>query len=37
VIVATVIGMPRDAGISVAIIALGVPVYALWRRWVGQR
>jgi APA family basic amino acid/polyamine antiporter len=31
VIVATAIHTPRDAGMSLLIIALGVPVYALWR------
>jgi basic amino acid/polyamine antiporter, APA family len=33
VIVATVINSPGDAGMSVLIIAIGVPVYLLWRRW----
>lgn len=30
-IIATVIDTPRDAGMSLVIIALGVPMYALWR------
>ena len=33
VIVATAIHAPGDAGMSLLIIALGVPVYAGWRRW----
>lgn len=33
VIVATAIHTPRDAGMSLLIIALGVPVYALWQYW----
>ena len=33
VIVATAIETPGDAGMSLVIIALGVPVYALWRGW----
>ncbi|MBN8924389.1 MAG: amino acid permease [Rhodanobacter sp. 68-29] len=33
VIVATAIASPHDAGMSLAIIALGAPVYWLWRRW----
>lgn len=33
VITATAIASPRDAGMSLAIIALGVPVYVVWRRW----
>lgn len=33
VIIATVINTPRDAGMSLVIIAFGVPVYALWRNW----
>ncbi len=33
VIAATAIASPRDAGMSLAIIALGAPVYWLWRRW----
>jgi APA family basic amino acid/polyamine antiporter len=37
VIAATVIDTPRDAGMSVVIIVLGVPVYALWRRWSLRR
>jgi APA family basic amino acid/polyamine antiporter len=32
VIVATAIHAPGDAGMSLLIIALGVPVYVLWRR-----
>ncbi|RUL76637.1 APC family permease [Dyella choica] len=37
VIIATVIDTPRDAGMSLVIIALGVPVYAIWRRWPRQQ
>ncbi|HUB90792.1 MAG TPA: amino acid permease, partial [Dyella sp.] len=37
VIAATVISTPHDAGMSLVIIVLGVPVYALWRRWSRQR
>jgi len=33
VIVATAIASPHDAGMSLVIIALGAPVYWLWRRW----
>lgn len=33
VIAATAIANPGDAGMSLVIIALGVPVYACWRRW----
>ncbi|EIM02107.1 MULTISPECIES: APC family permease [Rhodanobacter] len=33
VITATVIETPGDAGMSLVIIALGVPVYWVWRRW----
>ncbi|MBD8881431.1 amino acid permease [Rhodanobacter sp. 7MK24] len=33
VIVATAISSPRDAGMSLLIIALGAPVYWLWQRW----
>ncbi|HEX8778206.1 MAG TPA: amino acid permease, partial [Rhodanobacter sp.] len=33
VIVATSIASPHDAGMSLVIIALGAPVYWLWRRW----
>jgi len=33
VIMATAIHAPGDAGMSLLIIALGVPVYAGWRRW----
>ncbi|TAL72123.1 MAG: amino acid permease [Rhodanobacter sp.] len=33
VIAATAIATPGDAGMSLVIIALGVPVYAVWRRW----
>lgn len=36
VIIATAIHNPHDAGMSLLIIALGVPVYALWR-WRDQR
>ena len=36
VIVATAIHSPRDAGMSLLIIALGVPVYGGWR-WLQQR
>ncbi|GAB2587835.1 amino acid permease [Dyella jejuensis] len=32
VIIATAINAPGDAGMSLAIIACGVPVYAIWRR-----
>jgi basic amino acid/polyamine antiporter, APA family len=32
VIVATAIHTPRDAGMSLLIIALGVPVYYGWRK-----
>ncbi|GLQ95609.1 APC family permease [Dyella mobilis] len=32
VIVATAINTPGDAGMSLVIIACGIPVYALWRR-----
>ena len=34
VIVASAIHAPRDAGMSLVIIALGVPVYYGWQRWV---
>jgi basic amino acid/polyamine antiporter, APA family len=37
VIVATAIGTPGDAGMSLVIIACGVPVYGLWRRWEARR
>ncbi|MDE2155356.1 MAG: amino acid permease [Xanthomonadaceae bacterium] len=37
VIVATAIHTPRDAGMSLVIIALGVPVYHGWRRWSRTR
>jgi basic amino acid/polyamine antiporter, APA family len=37
VIIATVINKPHDAGMSLLIIALGVPVYVLWRYWQGRR
>ncbi|TAM58259.1 MAG: amino acid permease [Rhodanobacter sp.] len=37
VIVATAIHTPRDAGMSLVIIALGVPVYYGWRRWSRTR
>jgi APA family basic amino acid/polyamine antiporter len=37
VIVATVINSPGDAGMSVLIIAMGVPVYGLWRRGQAAR
>ncbi|GAB2536287.1 APC family permease [Rhodanobacter koreensis] len=33
VIAATAIAKPADAGMSLAIIALGVPVYYGWQRW----
>lgn len=33
VIAATAIAKPADAGMSLAIIALGVPVYYAWQRW----
>ncbi|MEW9622633.1 amino acid permease [Rhodanobacter geophilus] len=33
VIVATAISSPHDAGMSLLIIALGAPVYWLWRWW----
>ncbi|MDO1527592.1 amino acid permease [Fulvimonas sp. R45] len=33
VIAATAIASPHDAGMSLVIIALGAPVYWLWRRW----
>ena len=36
VIVATAIASPHDAGMSLVIIALGAPVYWLWRRWQGR-
>jgi basic amino acid/polyamine antiporter, APA family len=36
VIVATAINNPGDAGMSLAIIACGVPVYLLWRWWEGR-
>jgi APA family basic amino acid/polyamine antiporter len=34
VIVASAIHAPRDAGMSLVIIALGVPVYYGWQHWV---
>ncbi|RDS83338.1 APC family permease [Dyella psychrodurans] len=37
VIVATVISKPQDAGMSLLIIALGIPVYAVWRYWERRR
>jgi len=37
VIVATAIGTPGDAGMSLVIIACGVPVYGLWRYWEKRR
>ncbi len=37
VIVATAIHTPRDAGMSLLIIALGVPVYAAWQYWSRRR
>ena len=37
VIAATVIDTPGDAGMSLVIIACGVPVYALWRAWHRRR
>ncbi|WP_226468954.1 APC family permease [Luteimonas panaciterrae] len=33
VILATALDNPRDVGMSLVIIALGVPVYAGWRAW----
>jgi APA family basic amino acid/polyamine antiporter len=36
VIGATAIDSPGNAGMSLFIIALGVPVYAVWRRWQGR-
>lgn len=36
VIAATAIQTPGDAGMSLAIIAVGVPVYLFWR-WLGRR
>jgi APA family basic amino acid/polyamine antiporter len=33
VIVATTIHSPGDAGMSLALILLGVPVYYAWRAW----
>ena len=32
VVVATVVRYPRDSAVGLAILAAGVPVYALWRR-----
>jgi APA family basic amino acid/polyamine antiporter len=37
VIIATAINTPGDAGMSLVIIACGLPVYALWRYWQGRR
>jgi APA family basic amino acid/polyamine antiporter len=37
VIIATVINKPHDAGMSLLIIALGIPVYVLWRYWQARR
>lgn len=37
VIVATALHSPADAGMSLLIIALGVPVYYLWLRRAGER
>jgi APA family basic amino acid/polyamine antiporter len=37
VIVASAIHAPGDAGMSLLIVALGVPVYYGWRRWSGPR
>ncbi|WP_426701958.1 APC family permease [Rhodanobacter sp. Col0626] len=37
VIVASAIHAPGDAGMSLAIIALGVPVYYGWQWWSGRR
>lgn len=37
VIMATAIDTPGDAGMSLVIIACGVPVYALWRWWERRR
>lgn len=36
VIIASAIHAPGDAGMSLVIIALGVPVYAVWRWWHGR-
>jgi APA family basic amino acid/polyamine antiporter len=36
VIVASAIHAPGDAGMSLVIIALGIPVYAVWRWWHGR-
>ena len=33
VIVTTAIHSPQDAGMSLALIAVGVPVYYAWRAW----
>ena len=33
VIIATAIKTPGDAGMSLLIIACGIPVYVLWRWW----
>ena len=37
VIAATAIDTPGDAGMSLVIIACGVPVYGLWRYWERRR
>jgi basic amino acid/polyamine antiporter, APA family len=37
VILATAISTPGDAGMSLMIIACGVPVYLLWRRWEARQ
>jgi APA family basic amino acid/polyamine antiporter len=37
VIVASAIHAPGDAGMSLLIVALGLPVYYGWRRWSGRR
>jgi APA family basic amino acid/polyamine antiporter len=37
VIVASAINAPGDAGMSLVIIAAGVPVYYGWRRWTRRR
>jgi APA family basic amino acid/polyamine antiporter len=37
VIVASAIHAPRDAGMSLLIIALGVPVYYAWQWWMRRR
>jgi APA family basic amino acid/polyamine antiporter len=37
VIVATAIHQPGDAGMSLLLIAVGVPVYYAWRAWQRKR